>query len=125
MSDNLAAALDGVRNRAEGARMAFSPPRSVELSQRDVPRLLAAVDAILARHVPKTVKVRHLCASHGITGLKLGGAWTEVDGCPDCVITEHETCAVCEVVCPDDNLWPCEDYLAISRALTREENTDG
>ena len=45
---DVAACLQGMRNRAEGAAMPFSPPLCIELSQADVPALLGVVEAVVA-----------------------------------------------------------------------------
>jgi hypothetical protein len=91
----------------------------------DVERLLAAVDAVLGRHVPKTLAVRHVCKRHGAMGWPGRPASPEqIDVCPDCTLVERKACAACDPVCPDDNEWPCADYLAISRALLGEESPD-
>ena len=85
-------------------------------------RLLAAVDAVLAFHVPKTVSVTNLCGRHGAMGWPGRAASREdVDQCPDCRTTDVITCASCNPTCPGDNQWPCPEYLAISRALTGED----
>ena len=110
MSDKLSAALDGIRARIAKVTdgLDFMPdgePWPVE----DGTRLLAAVDAVLTRHVPKTVTVTHLCGAHHRV---------VIPDCADCTTSEQTTCAGCDPVCPDDNNWPCADYLAISRELT-------
>ena len=92
---DLTAALDEIRNRHESLSLPFGYlPQSIMLSQADVPRLLAAVDAVLALHKPA-----------GETGVD--ELWcTEWPGHGPIV------------------MWPCPTYLAISRALTGEENPD-
>lgn len=82
---------------------------------------------MLARHVPKTVTMRHLCVAHGtgkgFAGLKVAEMYAAIDACPDCRKVDQTVCAACDPVCPDDDQWPCEDVKAISRALLG--GTDG
>ena len=103
MADALAAAL---------AEIAVRERHSHLVGDCYLPRLLAAVDAVLARHVPKTVTVTRLCGAHHRI---------VIPDCPDCVKRQVTTCAACDPVCPDDNTWPCANYQAISRALTGED----
>jgi len=125
LPDSLTSALDEIRVRQEKIRAGQRLPDPdaavtrmslVLAARKDTPRLLAAVDAVLARHVPKTVTVTRLCGAHHRI---------VIPDCPDCVKRQVTTCAACDPVCPDDNTWPCADYLAISRALTGEDGTDG
>ena len=118
MPDALTSALDAIRERQ---KLAGSPDpfdrygrgdAEIRLRLDDVPRLLAAVEAVLARHVPKTVTVTRLCGAHHRI---------VIPDCPDCVKRQVTTCAACDPVCPDDNTWPCANYQAISRALTGED----
>jgi hypothetical protein len=119
---DLTSALDAIRDRRArstsyvSARDLPDGDNRSAASAADVPRLLAAVDAVLARHVPKTVTVTRLCGAHHRI---------VIPDCPDCVKRQVTTCAACDPVCPDDNTWPCADYLAISRELTGEDGTDG
>jgi len=53
--DPVTAYLAGVRRRDEGWHIPFSPARCCELSQADVPRLLAAVEAARALHQPFSI----------------------------------------------------------------------
>lgn len=114
-TDQLTAALAEVRERVDQSRYASAIAPHIA-SAADVPRLLAALDALLARHVPKTVSVTHLCGGH---------RRIIVEGCPDCTTTVHKVCAACDPACPDDNLWPCQDVQAITRALLPEDDTSG
>lgn len=131
--DTLAAALAEIRSRASMVNYAIACETGHEFShaldsQSDVPRLLAAVEAVLSRHVPKTLTVRHICAGHGVESLRKLPYPEEraiIDACPDCVRQDVTACAACNPICPDDNHWPCEDVLAISRALLGEDGTDG
>lgn len=77
--------------------------------------LLAAVEAVLERHAcrDKPVRTHHICSAHGPLGDDEG--YTEA--CPDCFITEKHVCATCRHTCPDDDEWPCAEYLAIRAAL--------
>ena len=113
---DLSAALDGMRRRARQITDEHAADDcdldGETCTGHDAELLLAAVDAVLARHVPKTVTVTRLCGAHHRIVLP---------DCPDCVKRQVTTCAACDPFCPDDNTWPCADYLAISRALTGED----
>lgn len=125
---DLTAALDEIRERyRHGDPDGFGAVLArTHGAPQDVPRLLAAVDAVLARHVPKTITVRHLCGSaHSLTGPQGRAFFDAVDTCPDCVKEDQTVCAACDPVCPDDNQWPCADVAAITRALLGEDGTDG
>lgn len=50
MTDPAASALHMISEREAAVHMPFSPHKVCELSQRDVRRLLAVVDALLAEH---------------------------------------------------------------------------
>ena len=97
MSDDPAAALDGIRGHAEWFREAGSVAASIAAprSARDVPRLLAALDEVLKLH-------------HEDQG--------DCDHCWECEKLYGEAVGVS---------WPCPTVQAISRALQGEESTDG
>lgn len=95
----VAAYLAGAKNRAEAVTMPFSPHRCCELSQADTPRLLAAVERVLARHKPGD-------GTAEIHTLEKG--WHSVTACAGC-----------------EEPWPCPDYKAISAALLGEDGSGG
>jgi hypothetical protein len=110
MPDIGLAALDEIRARAAASE---ADAGFTAAARTDVPRLLAALDAVLARHTPKTVIVHNMCGAHHSIVLP---------GCPDCTTTEHVACKACDPVCPADNAWPCAEYRAISRALLGQDS---
>jgi hypothetical protein len=119
-TDKLTASLDEIRERSERGLRGWIRDRYD--SADDVPRLLAAVDAVLQRHQPKPRTTVHPCPEHSI--FAPAGVTISRDtrrNCPDCRYAESIACAACDPVCPDDNVWPCKDYLAISRALLGED----
>jgi hypothetical protein len=129
---DLTAVLAAIRERASMVNYAIvteSPRRfSVALdSQSDVSRLLAAVEAVLARHVPETFTVRHICQAHGTTEHMRKLPYAEeraiIDACKDCKKVRQTACKACNPVCPGDSSWPCPDVMAISRALLGEDGT--
>ena len=87
--------LRGYRNGASGAMAA----RLSDCADLDVPRLLAAVDAVLAHHQPQPGMFPPTCFACA--------AWDE---------DAEETVEAC---------WPCPTYLAISRALLGPEGPEG
>lgn len=52
-TDPAASALDGIRKRANGPMRKFG---DVDASQRDIARLIAAVEAALSRHVQAVIE---------------------------------------------------------------------
>jgi hypothetical protein len=132
-TDRLAAYLAEVRERAAtlgepGAAYRSLIGRAQGLdSAADVPRLLGAVEAVLARHQPKTVTVRQLCLRHasgGWDGVRTVGQ--QFGACPDCTEREQVTCTGCDPICPDDNAWEkCPERAAITRELLTKEEGHG
>jgi hypothetical protein len=114
MGTDAAGALERIRSEFE----AFGA------SGADFSRLLAAVEAVLERHQPKTVPVHWMChrhASGGWDGVRTVGQ--QFDACPDCVKREQVTCTGCNPECPDDNLWEkCPERAAITRELLSKES---
>jgi hypothetical protein len=94
--DELSSALEEIRARGyrrdQNGAAAF---RQSDDAARDVPRLLAAVDAALAHHE------KHLAT----------GTQSVCTGCLDAYGEPVE--------------WPCEEYRAITRALTGEDGNGG
>ncbi len=111
----LPAVLAAIRERPQAMR---SQDSWVQLAaaEADNARLLAAVEAVLAAHQPSRRAINgDLCDVHESTRWF---SFTEEEGqrvtdCPDCK-------GVVVQVCRRGELWPCPDYLAISRALTPE-----
>jgi hypothetical protein len=120
-TDKMAAALDeirgrGYRNGASGALCA----RLSDCADIDVPRLLAAVDAVLERHKPDELTLRHPCPAHlaGMTdreSLRERAAYVRSLGhCDDCDYFPPR-CEQCR------RPYPCDDVLTVSRALLGED----
>jgi hypothetical protein len=125
--DRAAAYLEEVRVRlrnvvdAARLKMDISLSLATRRSARDVPRLLAAVEAALARHVRQETPVRSWdldlrCPAHNYA-MRAIPSFTEVRDCPDCTYRDRYVCQN-----PDcrEHEWPCPDYLAITTALLRE-----
>ena len=99
MSDDRAAAyLAEVQNRADyvtaSAALGVGANENARRSAADVPALLAAVEAVLARHKPGARRAEiHT----------LEGGWRRVTACAGC-----------------EEPWPCTDYRAISAELPGE-----
>lgn len=97
--DRLSAALEEIRERgyengAHGARAA----RLSDAAAIDVPRLLAALDAVLKPHQPGRIVVfGSVCKRHenycyfSITSTEAA----DVQACPDCTATVYVSCAGC------------------------------
>lgn len=122
----LAAELTAIGDRAEAMRNRDVWVR-VAAAERDRDRLLGAVRAVAAFHVPHEVPSTRICAAHA-SGPKWRQSATlaefrdEADACPDCVRTMQTVCAHCE--CPNDD-WPCPTAQAITRVLLGKEGSDG
>ena len=123
MTDKLTAALDEIRERRLSLADWGVPAKAQErrqLAHDDVPRLLAALDAVLGKHKPGRIVVRGgaLCAAHenhryfSITAAEARA----VDECPDCPATTFRVCDY------RGDPWPCPEYSAISAALLGEES---
>jgi hypothetical protein len=81
------------------------------------PRLLAAVDAVLALHIPVERQMRQFCAVHD-SGAKFWPRWARaVNCCPECREVTKRICAACGPIC-NDIAWPCATVLAIRTALS-------
>jgi hypothetical protein len=86
----------------------------------DVERLLAAVDAVLERHKPDELTLRHPCPVHlaGMTdreSLRERAAYVRSLGhCDDCDYFPPR-CEQCR------RPYPCDDVLTVSRALLGED----
>jgi hypothetical protein len=110
------------RNEAYIKSMAFTEATVREMPSGDLRKALAAVEAVLQRHQPKPRTTVHPCPEHSIWAplAEIIGPDTRRN-CPDCRYAESIACAACDPVCPDDNVWPCKDVQAISRALLGED----
>jgi hypothetical protein len=83
----------------------------------ECPRLMAAVDAVLALHVPVERQMRQFCGVHD-SGATFWGRWARaVSRCPDCREVTKRICAACGPIC-NDIAWPCSTVLAIRTALS-------
>jgi hypothetical protein len=109
MADPVAAALRQIRNREEAVRMPFSPHRCCELSQRDVPRLLAVLDALLAEH--GSVPWDEWAARHPPSR---DPDVDRVSVCPACT-REHENTCDCGI---PEYARDCTVRATIARVLT-------
>jgi len=88
----------------------------------DVPRLLAAVEAVLAMHKPTGIVGEvQLCDRHASYVYPVSPAVVaDRRECPGCHVVERPRCW--HGSCPDE--WPCPDYAAISAALLGKDGTD-
>lgn len=124
MNDPVGACLDEIRERVAKVER-YRNVRHEDIiskmeSSRDVPRLLAAVEAVLALHVrsAKPAKYYEHCPDHAFDPeTRSFGSFDDVVNCPDCTFTEHYLCAHCS--CPNDE-WECPTYQAITAALVAE-----
>jgi hypothetical protein len=118
-ADNLTSALDAIRDRRARSTSCVSArdlpdgDNRSAASAADVPRLLAAVDAVLALHKPFGCLTVRPCPEHAIFGTQELSPDTHRN-CADCVYEEWDQCAECG----PDVRFPCPTYLAISRELT-------
>lgn len=129
-SSPASAALDEIKERARVA--ADDKQDGVALwigalgaSQEDVPRLVAAIEAVLAPHQPGRVQILgHLCKHHenhryfSITSTEAD----HVRACPDCTATVYTSCAGCGIGMSVDE---CPVREAITRELAKGETGDG
>jgi hypothetical protein len=117
MSDQVGAYLAEVRQRGSSGKY-YNPAL---LRNEDVPRLLAAVEAVLEQHRPGRIGILGaLCPRHenhrhfSITSMEA----TDVVACQDCSATVYDSCTGCG---PQMRLDSCPARTAISRALLGEE----
>jgi hypothetical protein len=123
-ADPLAAALEEVRERNEQLRSRYGYVGGLLVlakAEQDVPRLLAAVEAVLAPHQPGRIVVfGSLCSRHeahryfSITAVEAAS----VRDCPECTATVYPSCTGCG---PQVSAERCPIRHAITRALTGEE----
>ena len=114
--DKITDALAPVRERMAACDDGFlSDPVECIRSAGDVPRLLAAVEKVLALHKPEDEVVYTSCAAHVITGPSGRDPFRfdKMADCPDCQRRLVLVCSHCD--CSD---WPCATYSAILTALT-------
>jgi hypothetical protein len=111
-TDPLSSALEEIRER-DTAGITGHP--WVE----NVPRLLAALDAVLGLH-SRREKPSHCydldlrCAAHDWTKNAIH-RFEVVRDCPDCTYRDRWYCTHC-----DHEEWPCPTYSAVAEALTGE-----
>lgn len=111
--DRVAAYLEEVRADADDEAAGLT-------AERDVPRLLAALEAVLAQHQPGRIAVLGaLCSRHkdhryfSITSTEAA----DVTACPDCAATVYVSCEGCGLPMRLDS---CPARAAISRELSGE-----
>lgn len=86
----------------------------------DGPRLVAAVGAVLALHIPLERQIRQFCRIHN-SGAKFRPLWEfAVRRCPDCREITKQVCAACGPIC-NDIAWPCATVLAIRGTLGAQD----
>lgn len=131
LPDAADAFLAGVKQRADySARYEF-------WENDDVPRLLEAVEAVLAIHRPQEVYALSVMASdtrnpprvwcgHGYEETENDRHQMTDDDSIIC-LDKHEgaVCAECWEEGGEQVEWPCPTYRAITAALTGEASTDG
>lgn len=120
-TDQVATYLAEVRERAAGEiRSVAYIPGDVRWSCNDIPRLLAAVEAVLKQHQPGRVVILGACCSRHEAHRHFSITSTEaadVSACPECSATVYVSCTGCGVDIP---LNSCPARTAISRALLGE-----
>lgn len=117
---SLPAVLAEIRRDVKDAHGRGAPRR---LADKIAPRLLAAVDAVLALHSRQETPVRswnHVCPAHRDARGFADPRQMAMADCPDCRFTEIWVCRHCS--CPNDG-WPCPTYAAIERELTGKGET--
>ena len=93
-----------------------SSSAQTKLDSHDGPRVMAALEAVLALHVPFERQMRQFCRVHE-SGAKFRLSWQRaVSRCPDCREVTRLVCAACGPVC-NDIAWPCATVLAIRKEL--------
>jgi hypothetical protein len=129
LAGELAAITDRAANELEKWLLNPEPSGGIHMSAHDVPRLLKAVDAVLARHQPGPVLILGaLCHQHedyryfSITAPEAA----TIAACPDCAATVCKSCSGCDKDeqqwCESDGFcWPCPTYRIIAGALTGED----
>ena len=90
----------------------------------DTVRAAAAVDAVLALHVPFERPERQFCAAHDspVRAQFWSSRWRAVSRCRDCREVTRQACAACGSPCADV-AWPCPTVLAVRQALGAGEGT--
>lgn len=122
--DRLPAELAAIRDRNEHLRTRYGYVGGLLAlagARDDVPRLLAALDAVLALHQPEPVKWTDVCTAH----LSFTTTMAEEEECPACQVITYTACTRCRNA--DDEparLEDCEVREAITRELTGE-GSDG
>ena len=118
--DPVAACLAQIRQHGSSGKY-YNPAL---LRNEDVPRLLAAVEAVLELHRPGKIVIfgavcdRHEAHRHfSITALEAA----DVVACPDCAASVYDSCAGCG---PQVRLDQCVTRVAISAALLGKGDDD-
>jgi hypothetical protein len=119
----LTAALNEIRERSDrplphvtSLPISHDGVRCLMASAADVPRLLAAVDAVLKVHHPEPATLWRACPEHQMTRtLKDKNRWEKMRACPDCEQVAVPSCGECL-----DADWPCPTVTELTRALTGE-----
>jgi hypothetical protein len=127
MADDLTEALEPIRERhaltQQGTGDGCVFINRLAACTKDVPTLLAAVDAVLDLHKPegRTYEIE-LCDEHTSMPSVTAPVRFEVQSaCPSCRRTERVICW--QNACRDYG-WPCPTYQAISRALGVKTSTE-
>lgn len=121
------ATLQAIKDRA-GVVAKLGPPRpggdlinAAHRSAADVPRLVAALEAVLKLHRKQDKPVRSWdlelrCEAHDWTRLAVG-SFDVVRDCPHCSYRDYYVCSYQD--CRDEE-WPCPTVRAIAAELGRE-----
>lgn len=115
------ATLEEIKERSETAsKIMVSWKAQIQRARacaEDVPRLVAALEAVLANHQPGRIAILgSLCKRHenhrhfSITRTEAD----DVRACPDCAASVYTSCTGCN---PQVSIETCPDRLAITRAL--------
>lgn len=127
MDDRLTAELEAIRERNEHMRTRYGYVGGLVAlagAKDDVPRLLAALDAVLKLHARPEKPTRSYeldlrCDAHRharISHIRAG----EVRDCPDCTYREVWYCMHCH-----HEEWPCPTVQAITGKLAGEAGSGG
>jgi hypothetical protein len=103
--------------------------RMMRDSMADVPRLIAAVEAVLEKHVRKPSIRLIPCSEHKRWRGPLVGDNDNLAvrrACPACQVLDDSWCLQCVKSdgSGDYAAWPCPTVAAIERELTGEDGTD-
>lgn len=116
----LTVALAEIRER--NAKVTIAAPLTATASADDIPRLLAAVEALLKLHQRQERPVLswdRACPAHRDKHGFADPRQREARDCPHCRFSEFYVCSHCS--CPNDR-WPCPTAQAIAGVMTRKED---